>query len=204
MVAYILSQYPNLSAQGIAGYPFILPNYTNPTLNITTNVAAYAGEFFMPLLSPSNTSASLAAAVKAVFANATAPYPSLFQTTIVSNTYADFYSWFKDHNGPLDGGFDGIDGSWLLDKKALTTDLDVLKQAVKQFTPPDSSSAPYLVSGKGVWDAVPRGGSNSINPAWRKALMHFSESYFLIHTSFKLFRSLPGWVDILATQLNER
>lgn len=57
----------------------------------------------------------------------------------------------------------------------MTTDLQVLKEAIKQFTPPDTSSAPYLVPGKGVWDAVPRGGSNSVNPAWRKALMHFSE-----------------------------
>jgi hypothetical protein len=175
-VAYILSQYPSLSSQGIAGFPFILPDYTNPELNITTPVSAFAGNFFMPLLSASNTSETLAAAVTGVFNNATAPYPGQFQSLVIPTTYPDFYSWFKDNNGPLDGGFDGLVGSWLLDEKALTTDLNALKEAIKTFTPPGSSSAPYLVSGKGVWDAVPRGGGDSLNPAWRKAVMHFSKS----------------------------
>lgn len=178
VVASILSQYPILSAQGIAGLPFILPNYTNPVLNITTPVAAYAGNFFIPVLSPSNSSDSITAAVTTVFNNSIAPYPGQFQVTVRPTTYPDFYAWFKNNNGPLDGGFDGLVGSWLLDEKALTTDLEALKEAIKTFTPPGTSSAPYLVSGKGVWDAVPRGGSNAVNPPWRRALMHYSEFRF--------------------------
>jgi hypothetical protein len=92
---------------------------------------------------------------------------------VIPATYPDFYSWLKDNNGPLDGGFDGLVGSWLLDEKVLTTDLNVLREAIKTFTPPGSPSAPYLVSGKGVWDAVPCRGSDSLHPAWRKAVMHF-------------------------------
>jgi hypothetical protein len=176
VIAYILSQYPSLSGQGIAGLPFILPNFTNVELNITTPVAAYAGNFFMPLLSPSNSSASLTAAITDVFNNATAPYPGQFQVMVLPNTYPDFYAWFKDNNGPLDGGSDGLVGSWLLDEKALTGDLNALKEAIKAFTPPDSYSGPYLVSGRNVWDSIPRGGSDSINPAWRKAYVHFSTS----------------------------
>ena len=30
----------------------------------------------------------------------------------------------------------------------------------------------YLLGGKGVADAVPRGGSDAVNPAWRKAVVH--------------------------------
>ena len=60
----------------------------------------------------------------------------------------EFFSWFKDNNGPHDGGFDGLVGSWLLDENALTTDLNVLKEGIKTFTPPGSPSAPYLVLGK--------------------------------------------------------
>jgi hypothetical protein len=112
-VAYILSQYPSLSSQGIAGFPFILPDYTNPELNITTPVSAFAGNFFIPLLSASNTSETLATAVTEVFSNATAPYPGQFQRLVIPTTYPDFYSWFKDNNGPFDGGFDGLVGSWL-------------------------------------------------------------------------------------------
>ena len=175
-VAYILSRYPNLSSQGFAGFPFILQDYTNPDLNITTPVSAFARNFFMPLLSATNTSETLAAAVTDVFNNAIAPYPGQFQSLVIPATYPDFYSWFKDNDGPLDGGFDGLVGSWLLDEKALTTDLNALKEAIKTFTQPGSPSAPCLVSGKGVWDAVPRAGSDSLNPAWRKAVMHFSKS----------------------------
>jgi hypothetical protein len=177
VLASIFSQYPTLSAQGIAGLPFVLPNYTNPSLNITTPVSAYAGNFFMPILSPSNTSDTLAAAVTAVFNSSIAPYADEFQMTVIPATYPDFYAWFKDNNGPLDGGFDGIVGSWLLDEKALTSDLGELKDAIKTFTPEGSTSAPFLVSGKGVWDAVPRGGSNAVNPAWRRALVHYSEFF---------------------------
>jgi hypothetical protein len=176
VIAYILSQYPSLSGQGIAGLPFILPSFTNVELNITTPAAAYAGHFFMPLLSPSNSSASLAAAITDVFNNATAPYPGQFQVMVLPNTYPDFYAWFKDNNGPLDCGSDGLVGSWLLDEKALTGDLNSLTEAIKAFTPPDSYSGPYLVSGRNVWDSIPRGGSNSINSAWRKAYLHFSTS----------------------------
>jgi hypothetical protein len=151
-----------------------LPSFINADLNITTPVSAYAGNFFMPLLSPSNSLASLAAALTEVFNNVTAPYPGQFQILVIPNTYPDFYAWFKD-NGPLDGGFDGLVGSWLLGEDALTGDLNALKDTIKTFTPPNSSSAPYLIAGKNVWDSVPRGGSNSVNPAWRKAYMHFSK-----------------------------
>jgi hypothetical protein len=130
----------------------------------------------MPLISVTNTSETLAAAVTDVFNNATAPYPGQFQSLVIPATYPGFYSWLKDNNGPLDGGFDGLVGSWLLDENVLTTDLNVLKEAIKTFTPPGSPSTPYLVSGKGVWDAVPRGGSDSLNLAWRKAVTHFSKS----------------------------
>lgn len=112
-IASILSQYPTLASQGITGFPFILPDYTHPDLNITTPVSAYAGNFFMPMLSPTNSSDSLAAAVTNVFNNATAPYPGQFQTLVIPKTYPDFYAWFKDNNGPLDGGFDGLVGSWM-------------------------------------------------------------------------------------------
>jgi hypothetical protein len=175
-VDYILSRCPSLSSQGVAGFPFILPDYTNPELNIPAPVSAFAGNFFMLLLSESNTSETLAPAVTEAFNNATAPYPGQFQSLVIPTTYPDFYSWFKDNNGPLDCGFDGLVGSTLLDEKALPTDLNALKEAIKTFTPPNSSSAPYLVSGKGAWDAVPRGGGDSLNPAWRKAVKHFSKS----------------------------
>lgn len=74
MVASMLSQYLAHLAKGIAGLPFILPSYENPALNITTPVAAYAGTFSLSVLSPSNTSDSLAAALTTVFNSSIEPY----------------------------------------------------------------------------------------------------------------------------------
>lgn len=64
---------------------------------------------------------------------------------------------------------DKVVGSWLLPAETLTD--DALRPALVQFLGQDGGRL-YMVSGKGVWDAVPRGGSDAVNPAWRKALVH--------------------------------
>jgi hypothetical protein len=170
--ASVLSRLPSLSALGISGYTFIAPSFTSPTMNITSPVDAYYGTFNLPLRHPSNSSASLAAAIDDVFTAATAPYPGQFFKSVSSHTYPDFYSWYAQNNGPLDAGYDVIVGSRLLDANALTANSSAVIEAFKTATPPGSSSQVLLVGGKGVRDAVPRGGSDSVNPAWRRALVH--------------------------------
>ena len=74
-------------------------------------------------------------------------------------------------------GQDIVLGSRLLDKETVTGNQTRLKEAIKGFvgTGPGSSGGPFLLGGRGVWDAVLRDGSDAVNPAWRKALAHFSE-----------------------------
>ena len=177
VTANVLSQFPKLNDQGISGYTFIAPRYTNAALNLTMPVDAYYGVFNLPLLYPANSSASLAAAISDVFATATAAYPLQFIKSVTPTLYKDFYSWYIINNGPLDAGFDVVVGSRLLDEEALTSNLTAVKEAFQVATPPGSSSNVYLVGGKGVWNAVPRGSSDAVNPAWRKALVHCGKSY---------------------------
>ncbi len=172
VLAQILSSLPNLSAQGISAYTIMAPSFIDPSMNFTSLVDGYLGIFLLPGLHPSNTSDSLAATINTLFADVTAPYPMQFFTSVTSNTYADFWAYYEPHNGPSDAGHDQVLGSRLLDKKALTGNLTALKQAFKAATPPGSVINAYLVGGKGVMDATPRGGSNAVNPAWRKAFVH--------------------------------
>ena len=78
-------------------------------------------------------------------------------------------------------------GSRLLDTEALTTNLTAVKVALQGFIPQgDGQSASIdLVSGKGVWNAMPRGGSDAVNPAWRKAVVHVSKCIGFVF-SYKL------------------
>ncbi|KAL5319321.1 hypothetical protein ACEPPN_012372 [Leptodophora sp. 'Broadleaf-Isolate-01'] len=171
-MANILSQYPTLDEQGLSGYAYLAPNFLNPDWNITNPVDGFAGTFLLPALSSSNTSASLERVLKTLFADATAAYPGQFFSSVSVKSFPDFWAWYKDSNGPLDAGQNQVLGSWLVDGETLTGNLTVLKEGYRAATPPGHLTSVFLVGGKGVRDAKPRGGGNSVNPAWRKAYIH--------------------------------
>jgi len=125
----------------------------------------------LPLLHPSNSSESLAAALSKVMEEAKALHPGEFFSGITLTTYDSFWDWYVPNNGPLDAGQNQILGSRLLDGKALS-DREGLKKAYKTFTSDGSIAALFLVGGKKVWNSDVRGGSNAVNPGWRKAYVH--------------------------------
>jgi hypothetical protein len=135
-------------------------------------VNGFGGVFMLPILHPFNSSESLTAAITGLINNATAPYPFQFITSITPALYPDFYSWYLPSNGPRNAGLDVSLGSRLLDVEALTQNTTAVKEAYKIASPPGSVVPVFMVSGNGVWNAVPRGGSNAVNPAWRKAVVH--------------------------------
>jgi hypothetical protein len=171
-MAYILSQYPALAAQGIGGYTTLAPNTTIDGFQ----AGQFSGSFGIPVLYPSNTSSSLTDAVGQIFSHLNATYPNEFVFSISPATFPDFYSLWSLINGPHYAGYDILVGSWLLPEESLTANMTALKIALQNSIAPGRQGNADLVSGKGVWDAVPRGGSDAVNPAWRKALIHFSES----------------------------
>jgi hypothetical protein len=171
-----LSQYPALEAQGISAYTTFAPSYNYTVGNTSVLVNGFAGIYMLPILHPSNSSNSLTAAITTLINNATASNQNQFIINITSELYPDFYAWYLPSNGPRDAGVDVSLGSRLLDVKALTQNVTATVEAYKAACPLGSSISVYLVSGRGVWNAVPRGGSNAVNPAWRKALVHSGKS----------------------------
>jgi hypothetical protein len=131
----------------------------------------------LPVLSPQNTSSSLTSALTPILANISATYPNEFLIS-VSNVmeHPTFYDWWRANNGPYYAGIELVVGSRLLSADALH-DVAALETAVKGVLPSDVGGVGmnfYLLGGKGIADAVPRGGSDAVNPAWRKALVHAS------------------------------
>jgi hypothetical protein len=171
VTANVLSQFPALDEQGIMTYAFVARNFSGQ-FGITTPVDGFLGIYILPGLHPENTSDSLSAVLNKTFSEATAAYPSQFTTGVIPQAYPDFWAWYNISNGPLDAGFDQYIGSRLLDEKALTQNLTALKEAYKAATPSGGMTSAYLVGGRGVMNAKPRGGSNAVNSAWRKAYVH--------------------------------
>lgn len=176
-MTYWLSQYPVLAEVGLAGYGDIQPNVSIDGINF----GGFQGGFILPVLSPSNTTASIAAAIDPILEHINATWPGYFQFATNAITFPSFYDWWAIGNGPDWAGVDIMVGSRLLPAEALTANLTALKIALQGFVNPQSEDISVdFVSGKGVWNAVPRGGSDSVNPAWRKAVIHMSEYIPLI------------------------
>lgn len=170
-VASVLAQYPALGDQGMTGYTFVINNFSSSALGITTAVSGVAGIFMLPALHPENTSESLTTTLQKIADDAVAPFPGQFQTSVTPQSYPDFWGWYESNNGPLDAGFDQELGSRLLDAKALTNG-PALKEMFNTVVSDGDILSMFLVSGKGVHNAQPRGGGNAVNPAWRSSYVH--------------------------------
>ena len=171
-MAFWLSQYPALAEVGLAGYGEIVPNTSVNGINY----GGFGGEFLLPVLSPLNTTTSVAAAIDPILAQINATWPGYFQFATNAAMYPSFYDWWLTSNGPDNAGLDIMVGSRLLPAEALTANLTALKVALQGFNNPQSGDIGVdFVSGKGVWNAVPRDGSDAVNPAWRKAIVHVSK-----------------------------
>ena len=142
--------------------------------NTTIPISGFYGTFLLPLLHPLNSSDSLASALNKVLEEAKALHPGEFFSSVTTVTYDSFWNWYEDNNGPLDAGQNQVLGSRLLDGKALADRMG-LKKAYKTLTSDGTPALIYLVGGKKLWNADVRGGSNAVNPGWRRAYVHTRE-----------------------------
>ena len=169
-MSYFLSQFPLLSSLGITSYNSFTGN--------SSNFGGFEGNFMLPVTSPQNTSASLTAAVEAIFTNISSTYPGQFEFSLSNvTTYQTFYDWWLPNNGPETAGVELFLGSRLIGADALHN-TDAVETFLKGVLPSDVDGLSvnlYLLGGKGIADAVPRGGSDAVNPAWRKAIIHAGE-----------------------------
>lgn len=163
MIAYILTQYPYLSNKTITAYPEIAA-----TTSGNTTTLYFTADFrsISPQVVP-----YLLAAMQPIISHIQSTWPaaSLNYTT---SSYPTFYSHFLATAYSAPPGYNFRLGSRLLDAPTLTGNLTALTSTVKSFCS-QFGCGPLLLGGKGIWDAVPRGGSDAVNPAWRKTVVHF-------------------------------
>lgn len=128
--AYILSQFPSLNDAGLTGYSFIYPEIPDAESDNPT-VAGFKG--FFALLDTEDKS-SLVDLWEPINKHINATWPGR-QAGYCLESYPSFLSWRSGINdADNEAGLDLLVGSWLLDKKALTTDLKELASALRTFT----------------------------------------------------------------------
>jgi hypothetical protein len=168
IMTYLLSQYPYLSSQGISGYPYMAPFYP---LSATLTGALYSANFADPTSAFGES--NITKIFEPILEHIQTTWPgAIYSLTNATQEYASFLPYFNDHHDTSTAGVDTNLRSRLLDVATLSRNQTALKETFKGFSNNAIGSAPFLLGGKGVWEARPRGGSDAVNPAWRKAVAH--------------------------------
>ena len=181
-IAFLAGQVPSLLEEGFRGYGFLFINGTLPVPvpGLSDRWTGLAGAFSMA----NKKTGAMAELLDRLNATILEKFEG---TAFVGSEPVQEYDSFMDYysvnfdNGTAGGG--AVMVSRLIGEEALTGDSDSLVEALKAATGPTGSMNFYPLAGKGVHDAKPRGGSNSVNPGWRKALVH-SRKY----PSFPIFQ----------------
>lgn len=167
-VAYLLAQFPTLSESNVAAYTYLYPNTSAAGLG--GDVASFQAVF--ALYDPAS-ARTLEVLLEPFLRHVNETYTNQTTTKATSTVFSNFYSMFLKYADDDGAGVDKVVGSRLLPSETLTE--DAFSGALMDFLG-DSGGRLYMVSGKGVWDAEPRGGKDAVNPAWRKALIHAGKS----------------------------
>jgi hypothetical protein len=96
----------------------------------------------------------------------------MFQQTRQYDNFLDYFEVNHDQGG---AGYHGYLASRLFDRQSLTGDTDALRGAISDILTTHGGLNPFLVTGKGVQEADPRGGGNAVNPSLRNSFVHASE-----------------------------
>lgn len=171
LIAYIISQFPSMADRGMSGYAFYATNTSNPFDGGATNIAG----FYMGAALLNSSPEDMQHLWAPIIAHANATWPGLL-TVYLPKSYPSFFAWYQENYDSSSAGMNTYAGSRLLDAAALTDDLSKSAAAFERFAKGTAATA-YLVSGKGVHNAQPRGCGNAVLPAWRKAYVHASYVY---------------------------
>ncbi|KAB5560154.1 hypothetical protein GE09DRAFT_1172906 [Coniochaeta sp. 2T2.1] len=168
MVSYVLSQFPSLADSGVSGYSYLFNTIPNP-LAPSSNTSV-SGLVAAVVLQDAPSPDSITSLFSPILSHINQTWPEVFVQTNVT-TYPTFLSWYNEHYDTTETGLDTYIGSRLLDRAALTANITASAEAFRRLSSGGVATA-YLVSGPGVWNAEPRGGTNAVLPAWRRAYVH--------------------------------
>jgi hypothetical protein len=180
MIAYVLSQFPSLGDQGLSGYAYFSPALSGA---LTAGSNLTVGGFFMVGALQDSTPEAMRTLWEPIFTHVNETWPGMFQQLYQPKSYPSFLAYFTENHDQSPAGLNEYVGSRLLDRHALTSDLAKSSAAFERFCNGKSATA-FLVSGKGVFNAKPRGcDGNAVLPAWRKAYVHASTFFSSTQTT---------------------
>jgi hypothetical protein len=166
-VTLLFTEVPRLSDAGMTGYTYIYPNTT--ACNIGVPCSLFAAAFLMLDAKPGTLPKLFAPIIDKI--NST--WPGTVKFIGNEQQYSNFYSWWYPNRDTSPYGNDIMIGSRLLDGESLSRPAEEIKKMLKMAIPTAGGANVNMVSGKKVWSAKPSGGSNAVNPAWRKSYLHF-------------------------------
>jgi hypothetical protein len=179
MIAYVLGQFPSMGDQGLSGYSYFFPAIPNPY----DGGASIVGGIFMSVVLQDSSPEAMQQVWAPVLSHINTTWPGMFQVVYQPKSFPSFLGWYSENFDTSQAGLNSYIGSRLLDRAALTDDLTKSSAAFEAFSNGSIATA-YLVSGKGVRDAHPRGCGNAVLPAWRTAYIHASMS------------SIASWISL--------
>lgn len=164
IVAYLVAQFPVLADSNVAAFTYLYPNASDAGLGSN---ASFFEAIFVVYDPPSRSTLEDLLAPYVQHVNKT--YSGRMTLKAEPRTFPDFFNLFEKYADDTGAGVDKVVGSRLLPPEILKE--ESFSTALATFAG-EAGARLYMVAGKGVWNAVPRGGSNAVNPAWRKALIH--------------------------------
>ncbi|KAH0497556.1 hypothetical protein TgHK011_004854 [Trichoderma gracile] len=171
LITYILSQTPYLMAQGLSGYNLITRDMATP-LELPGVPDRVAGILGSSVLQDVESPEAVQELFQPLNDTIRKRWGDKVQFYVLPTAYDSWLAWFSNNYDTDPAGGSQYLVSRLLDGQALTGNQQKLKSALQATLTPSGTIAAFMVGGKGVHDARPRGGSNAVNPAWRSAYLH--------------------------------
>lgn len=162
LTTVIVSSAPKLQERNVMGYSYISPN-------ISYN-GSVVGGFLGSFLLPNGTVEELADAT-AFLKDELSAIPGVL-ADYTPQQLPSLWAWYRTGKNQQPIGANAALGNRLLDAKALSNRTALLA-AMQKATPSGTVANLNLISGPGLRNARPAGGSDSVNPAWRQAYIEY-------------------------------
>ncbi|KAM0254637.1 hypothetical protein ACHAQJ_006606 [Trichoderma viride] len=171
LITYIATQIPSLMNQGLSGYNLVTRDMQSPIQlpGIPDRVAGFLGTCILQDIDKLDV---ITKAFNPINDTLRERWGDKVQFFTLTNQFDSWLDWFDINFDSSPAGGSQYLVSRLLDGEALTGNPKKLKSALKAAMASGGTMTAFMVAGKGVQEAKPRGGSNAVNPAWRTAYVH--------------------------------
>lgn len=161
-------------AQGISGYNLVTRDIETPIPlpGIPDRIAGFLGT---SILQDVDSAEDVAKIFNPINDTIRERWPDKVQFYTLVTEYDSWLGWFDKNFDSSQAGGSSYLVSRLLDGEALTGNPKKLNGALQAAMTSGGTMSAFMVGGKGVQEAKPRGGSNAVNPAWRTAYVHASK-----------------------------